>query len=180
MTQQIHPGTELGYVKLKVSRLERSVSFYRDVIGFQVLKQDGKTAEFTVDGKNPLLIIEEIPNAVVLPERSAAGLYHFAILLPNRKQLGMAVKHLIRAGIELGQGDHLVSEAFYLSDPDQNGIEIYRDRPREGWKRDEQGNYVMGTEPVDVQGLLEEADGHEWQGLPRKQKSDTSIFTSGI
>ncbi len=112
MTQQIHPGTELGYVKLKVSRLERSVSFYRDVIGFQVLKQDGKTAEFTVDGKNPLLIIEEIPNAVVLPERSAAGLYHFAILLPNRKQLGMAVKHLIRAGIELGQGDHLVSEAF--------------------------------------------------------------------
>ncbi|MCY9153477.1 VOC family protein [Bacillus haynesii] len=170
MTQQIHPGTELGYVKLKVSRLERSVSFYRDVIGFQVLKRDGKTAEFTVDGKNPLLIIEEIPNAVVLPERSAAGLYHFAILLPNRKQLGRAVKHLIRSGIELGQGDHLVSEALYLSDPDQNGIEIYRDRPREGWKRDEQGNYVMGTEPVDVQGLLEEADGHEWQGLPPETK----------
>lgn len=112
MTQQIHPGTELGYVKLKVSRLERSVSFYRDVIGFQVLKQDGKTAEFTVDGKNPLLIIEEIPNAVVLPERSAAGLYHFAILLPNRKQLGMAVKHLIRAGIELGQEITLSARRF--------------------------------------------------------------------
>lgn len=112
MTQQIHPGTELGYVKLKVSRLERSVSFYRDVIGFQVLKRDGKTAEFTVDGKNPLLIIEEIPNAVVLPERSAAGLYHFAILLPNRKQLGMAVKHLLRSGIELGQEITLSARRF--------------------------------------------------------------------
>lgn len=170
MTQQIHPNIELGYVKLKVTSLERSISFYRDFIGFQILKLGEKTAEFTVDGMEPLLVIEEIPNAVVLPERSAAGLYHFAILLPTRKDLGAAVKHLIRSGIEIGQGDHLVSEAFYLQDPDQNGIEIYRDRPREGWKRDDQGHYVMGTEPVDVSGLLDEAKDQEWKGLPPETK----------
>ncbi|ASB87607.1 VOC family protein [Bacillus sonorensis] len=170
MTQEIHPHTELGYVKLKVSNLKRSISFYRDVIGFQLLKQDDKTAEFTADGKHPLLVIEEIPNAVVLPERAAAGLYHYAILLPNRKELGLALKNLLRHGIDIGQGDHLVSEALYLSDPDHNGIEIYRDRPREGWKRDDQGNYVMGTEPVDIAGLLEEAGDQEWQGLPPETK----------
>ncbi|WFA06105.1 VOC family protein [Bacillus sp. HSf4] len=170
MTQQIHPETELGYVKLKVKSLEKSISFYRDMIGFQILKRDLKTAELTADGAHPLVVLEEIPNAVVLPERSAAGLYHFAILLPNRKELGLAVKHLLRIGMDIGQGDHLVSEAFYLSDPDQNGIEIYRDRPREGWKRDAQGNYVMGTEPVDVRGILEEAGSQEWKGLPPETK----------
>ncbi|KKB73610.1 MULTISPECIES: VOC family protein [Bacillus] len=170
MTKQIHPHTELGHVKLKVSNLERSISFYRDVIGLQVLKRNDKTAEFTADGMHPLLLIEEIPNAVVLPERSAAGLYHFAILLPNRKELGLALKNLLSSGVEIGQGDHLVSEALYLSDPDQNGIEVYRDRPREGWKRDDEGNYVMGTEPVDIAGLLEEAGDREWKGLPPETK----------
>lgn len=104
MTKQIHPHTELGHVKLKVSNLERSISFYRDVIGLQVLKRNDKTAEFTADGMHPLLLIEEIPNAVVLPERSAAGLYHFAILLPNRKELGLALKNLLSSGVEIGQG----------------------------------------------------------------------------
>ncbi len=124
----IHQDTALGYVKLTIKNMERSLDFYQNVIGFQVISQTDRSAELSADGKRVLLVLEENPGAVILPERSVTGLYHFAILLPDRKELGIALARLIENGIALGQGDHAVSEALYLSDPDGNGIEIYADR----------------------------------------------------
>lgn len=166
MTQSIHPDTSLGPLKLKVSELERSIRFYLDVVGFRLLSREGKTAAMTVDGRTAFLYLEEIPDAVVVPERSAAGLYHFAILVPTREQLGLNLRRLAETGTPVGQGDHLVSEALYISDPDRNGIEIYCDRPRSQWRKDAQGNYIMATEPVDVRGLLRLAGDKPWNGLP--------------
>lgn len=162
----IHEDTTIGYVKLTIRSLERSLQFYCNVIGFQVLNKTDRQAELTADGKRPLLILEENPSAVVLPERTVTGLYHFAILLPNRKELGIALARLIENGIALGQGDHAVSEALYLSDPDGNGIEMYADRPRSTWQRDRKGNYVMTTTAVDIEGLLEEAGEERKTTLP--------------
>ncbi|MCY9185747.1 VOC family protein [Bacillus halotolerans] len=162
----IHEDTTIGYVKLTIRSLERSLQFYCNVIGFQVLNKTDRQAELTADGKRPLLILEENPSAVVLPERTVTGLYHFAILLPNRKELGIALARLIENGIALGQGDHAVSEALYLSDPDGNGIEMYADRPRSTWQRDREGNYVMTTTAVDTEGLLEEAGEERKTTLP--------------
>ncbi|MFB5758770.1 VOC family protein [Paenibacillus medicaginis] len=166
MKSQIHPATDIGLVSLKIKNLERSITFYTEVIGLKVLKQEGRLAEMTADGVTPLLILREIEDALVLPERSGAGLYHFAILVPDRASLGLAVRNLIRHNVPVGQGDHIVSEALYLSDPDNNGIEIYADRPRETWERDSRGHYVMGTDPVDVEGLLAASEHLQWTGLP--------------
>lgn len=166
MTDQLHPATEIGVVQLKVSSLERSVAFYQEVVGLKILNQQGNTAELTVDGVHPLVILRELDQADVLPRRAGAGLYHFAILLPDRASLGLAVRNLVEHQIPVGQGDHLVSEALYINDPDNNGIEIYADRPRETWQRDEQGHYVMTTDPVDIDGLLAASEGMAWAGLP--------------
>lgn len=166
MKPQIHPAAEIGLVSLKIKNLERSIAFYTDVIGLKLLKQEGRQAEMTADGITPLLILREIKDALVLPERSGAGLYHFAILVPDRASLGLVVRNLIRHNVPVGQGDHMVSEALYLNDPDNNGIEIYADRPRETWKRDSKGHYVMGTDPVDVEGLLAASEHLQWAGLP--------------
>ncbi|WP_286058855.1 VOC family protein [Bacillus mojavensis] len=162
----IHEGTTIGYVKLTIRSLERSLQFYCNVIGFQVLNKTDRQAELTADGIRTLLILEENPSAVVLPERTVTGLYHFAILLPNRKELGIALVRLIENGIAIGQGDHAVSEALYLSDPDGNGIEMYADRPRSTWQRDREGNYVMTTTAVDIESLLEEAGEERKTTLP--------------
>ncbi|MEC1681839.1 VOC family protein [Bacillus mojavensis] len=162
----IHEGTTIGYVKLTIRSLERSLQFYCNVIGFQVLKKTDRRAELTADGIRTLLILQENPSAVVLPERTVTGLYHFAILLPNRKELGIALARLIENGIAIGQGDHAVSEALYLSDPDGNGIEMYADRPRSTWQRDREGNYVMTTTAVDIESLLEEAGEERKTTLP--------------
>lgn len=167
----IHPHITLGEVKLKVSNLQQSLHFYREVIGFQILSQTSNTARLTADGENSFLMLEEIPNAVIVPAQSASGLYHFAILLPSRKDLGAILRKFIESGIRIGQADHLVSEALYISDPDNIGIEIYADRPRESWKRDADGNYVMATDPIDRTGLLNEALHETWAGLP----SDSTI-----
>lgn len=168
MTYSIHPNTVLGEVKLRVSSLERSILFYEKVVGLTLLSRSGKhTASFTAKGgSTPLLILEEIPNAKSIAPRSHAGLYHFAILLPDRTSLGIALRHLAESGIEIGQGDHTVSEALYINDPDGHGIEIYADRPRSTWKKDEHNNYIMGTDPVDVQGLLQLAGNTPFTGLP--------------
>ncbi|MFD7524138.1 VOC family protein [Paenibacillus chitinolyticus] len=166
MTPVINPRTEIGYVHIKVGSLARSLPFYQDVIGLNLLKRDGAFAELTADGKKPLVILEELPGAAKAPKRGYAGLYHFAILLPDRKELGFALRSLIRSGIEVGQGDHLVSEALYLDDPDGNGIEIYADRPRETWRKDANGHYVMATDPVDWESLLELAGEEPWSGMP--------------
>ncbi|RED63547.1 catechol 2,3-dioxygenase [Cohnella phaseoli] len=166
VNRSIHPETSLGRLRLRVGDLERSIRFYLDVIGFRLLDRADNTASLTVDGQTEFLLLEEIPNAVVTPERSAAGLYHFAILVPTREQLGLSLRRLVEAGIPIGQGDHLVSEALYLSDPDNNGIEIYCDRPRSQWRKDADGNYIMATDPVDIRGLLNLAGDKPWNGLP--------------
>ncbi|WP_068773340.1 VOC family protein [Paenibacillus sp. FJAT-26967] len=162
----IHPETHIGYVQIKVSDLAESVAFYRDVIGLKVLGQHASTAEMSADGKRPLVILEEVPGAIRIPERSAAGLYHFAILLPSRKELGYALRHLAEHRVPVGQGDHLVSEALYLNDPDGNGIEIYADRPRDTWRKDKSGHYIMATDPVDWESLLALAGDEAWSGMP--------------
>lgn len=163
---QIPATTHLGEVSLKISDLDRSIQFYSDVVGLKLLEREDHMATMTADGKNVLLRLEEVSGSITLPERSHAGLYHFAILLPDRKSLGLAVRNLAASGIEIGQGDHLVSEAFYISDPDLNGIEIYADRPRDTWKRDADNNYVMASDPVDVQSLFDISENETWKGLP--------------
>ncbi|MGO4547187.1 VOC family protein [Paenibacillus sp. 2TAB23] len=164
----LDPHISLGEVKLKISQLERSIRFYEEVVGLKVLSLDeaNREASFTADGKNVLLVLQEVPNAIIPQRRSHAGLYHFAILLPDRQALSLALRNLIRSGIHIGQADHLVSEALYIEDPDHNGIEIYRDRPRSEWKQDAGGNYVMASDPLDMEGLLAESIGLEWSGLP--------------
>ncbi|RAP73632.1 VOC family protein [Paenibacillus montanisoli] len=167
MSFVIDAGARIGSVHLRVSQLERSIAFYREVVGLQVLERGEGTAALGVSGGSaPLLHLREIPNAAPLPRRSGAGLYHFALLVPDRRALGLALRNLLASGIHVGHSDHLVSEALYISDPDNNGIEIYRDRPREEWKRDANGNIVMGLEPIDREDLLAEAGDAPWEGLP--------------
>jgi catechol 2,3-dioxygenase len=166
MSYQLSPKLELGEVKIKVSNLTRSIAFYQEVVGLKVLNEDKETADLTVDGKHVLLKLEEVKGAQVMPRRSAAGLYHFAILVPNREALGLSLRNLIQSGIHIGQADHIVSEALYIADPDNNGIEIYTDRPRETWRRDENGDYIMASNPIDWDGLLVAAGDKAWAGLP--------------
>lgn len=147
------------------------MKFYQEIIGFKVLTHNDSIAELTVDGVHPLLILEELPNAVTMRERTTTGLYHFAILVLSREQLGLSLRQLINSGIHIGQSDHAVSEALYISDPDQNGIEIYADRPRESWRTDVEGNLMMTLDPIDWDGLLEVSSDLVWSGLP----SDTVI-----
>ncbi|MHA6480719.1 VOC family protein [Paenibacillus sp. strain BS8-2] len=167
MTQHLHPGIKLGEVKLRVSDLTRSLAWYEQTIGLRLKKaHDGRTAELTADGKTTLLVLEEVTNAVITPERSYSGLYHYAILLPTRKDLGITLRHLIEKGVAIGQADHHVSEALYLSDPDRNGIEIYRDRPRSEWNFNTDGTVSMASDPIDWEGLLAEAGDTKWTGMP--------------
>ena len=166
MSAVLHPSTELGQVSLRIRDLAESVRFYTEVVGLKVLRQQGRTAELTADGNTSLLVLEEVEGLIRQRERSAAGLYHFAILVPDRPSLGLVVRNLAAFNVPVGQGDHLVSEALYISDPDNNGIEIYADRPRDTWKRDASGEIMMTTDPVDVEDLLAVSEGLEWNGLP--------------
>jgi catechol 2,3-dioxygenase len=100
-----------------------------------------------------------------LPRRNATGLYHFAILVPTRKDLSLSLRNLIKHDIRVGQGDHLVSEALYINDPENNGIEIYADRPRENWNYDKQGKVIMAADPIEWQSLIDEARDLPWSGL---------------
>ncbi len=154
-SQSIHPNTHLGVVTLRVADLRRSLRFYQEVIGLQVTAQDDNTATLGVDGAT-LLALRAVPGAQPAPRR-ATGLFHVAILLPTQADLGRALQRMIAAGIPVGQGDHLVSEALYLSDPDGNGLEVYRDRPRSTW-RWQNGRVEMATDPVDLAALVAAAE----------------------
>ena len=168
-TASLDPATEVGLLALTVADLERSLAYYTEAIGLAVLQRDATGATLGVAGK-PLLLLSEQPGATPWPRggRSYTGLYHFAILVPARADLGRWLRHWLDSGLPLpGQGDHLVSEALYLEDPDGHGIEVYRDRPREEWTWS-QGQVRMAADPVDIRGLLAEAEraGAPWAGLP--------------
>jgi catechol 2,3-dioxygenase len=167
MSSIIHSETNIGLVKLRITDLKRSLAFYQEVVGLKVLKVEDHTAELTADGVKPLVLLEEVASAEVAPRRKYAGLYHFAILVPDRQSLGLALRNLISSKIHIGQADHLVSEALYIADPDNNGIEIYYDRPRSTWKRDDNNHYMMAVDPIDWDGLLALAGDEAWNGLPQ-------------
>lgn len=149
--------TCIGHVHLKVSDLERSVAFYRDVIGFEVVARYGTQAAFmSAGGYHHHLGLNTWESAGAGPApRRAPGLYHFAINVPDRRALGIALQRLIDSGVRLqGAADHGVSEALYLADPDGNGIELTCDRPREQWRYAADGSIAMVTEPLDLESLL--------------------------
>ena len=156
--------SHIGQVSLAVANLDRSIAFYRDVLGFRESARDGPAASLGA-GARTLVELREQPNAIPRPRRSA-GLYHVAILVPSRAALGRSLRRLIDRRWPLtGASDHLVSEALYLDDPDGLGIEIYRDRPRDEWPR-RNGQLVMATDPLDVAALRDEAGAEEqWTGL---------------
>lgn len=157
------PNLFIQNVTLKVSNLSRSIDFYTEIIGFRILQQEEGRVTLTADGQHALITLVEVPNAQFV--RGATGLYHFALLLPSRKDLGNLIQHFIQKNVQIGAGDHDVSEALYLSDPDGNGIEMYIDRPTDTWKWDSNGQVYMTTDPVQFQSVLREADG-TWSGLP--------------
>jgi catechol 2,3-dioxygenase len=157
----IHPETVIGHVHLKVSDLDRSIAFYHDNFGFDVTSRYGAQAAFLSAGgyHHHLGLNTWESSGGPPPQAGSTGLYHFAILYPNRKELARALKRLVDHGVPIdGASDHGVSEAIYLHDPDGNGIEIYRDRPRSEWPVDEAGNQTMYTHRLDLRELLTELD----------------------
>jgi catechol 2,3-dioxygenase len=159
-------ATHLGRVRLQVADLSRSIDYYTEVIGFRVLAKDATTAALAAHRDDCVLLeLEERKGTKLVPKRGRLGLYHFAILLPDRASLGLFIRHLRDAGVYFGQADHLVSEALYLNDPDGLGIEVYSDRPRSTWHR--VGKQVMmAADPLDLDGLLKFAAVRRWPGLP--------------
>ena len=154
MAGTIDPGADIGHVHLKVSDLERSVGFYRDVLGFEVMHRYGEEAAFLSAGgyHHHIGLNTWESKGGHPPPTGTTGLFHVAIRYPSREALAVAVKQVVDAGIPLtGASDHGVSEAIYLRDPDQNGIELYRDRPRDEWPDE------MYTAPLDLAALLAEA-----------------------
>ncbi len=155
--------TSLGEVALRVADLERSLGFYTGPFGLRLLGRRNGVAVLGADGR-PLLRLIERPNARPKPH-SATGLYHFAVLLPDRAALGRLFLKLVKYGVPIeGAADHLVSEAIYLRDPDGNGIEIYRDKPREEWPM--AGSEVrMANAPLDFEGIVAAAGDRPWEGI---------------
>ena len=154
----------INHVALKVADIDRSLAFYEGMLGFQVIKRTADHAELSPSEQLPAqIIIHRIPNAIPKPPRTT-GLYHAAILLPDRPSLGSLLRHLIAHKVPFqGFADHAVSEAAYLPDPDGNGLELYCDRPRETWQWN--GDEIqMTTDPLDLQDLLRDAA--PWKGMP--------------
>ncbi|MEK4427023.1 VOC family protein [Solibacillus sp. FSL K6-1523] len=159
------PNMYTSHVQLKVSNLARSIEYYTTIIGFKVLEQTDNTAYLTVDGNTSLVSLIEVQNAQPLRD-GFTGLYHLALLLPSRKDLGNIVQHFVNLNVRLGASDHDVSEALYLNDPDGNGIEIYVDRDESEWTWYEDGSVQMTTDRLNFQPILAEAD-EQWDGLPQ-------------
>jgi len=148
-----------------VSNLSRSIAFYRDVIGLDVLKQADPFAQLGAHGSDQVLLeLREMPGVKPIAERSRLGLYHTAFLLPSREDLGRFVRHLRRLGVGFGAGDHAVSEALYLVDPDGLEVEVYADRPRAQWPY-AGGKLRMGTQAVRFETLPTVEEG-SWKGAP--------------
>ena len=156
----IDPGVGIGHVHLKVADLERSLAFYRDVLGFELTQRFGSQAAFLSAGgyHHHLGLNTWESRGGSAPPPGSTGLYHVAIVYPTRVLLADALRRLQKAGVPIeGASDHGVSEAIYLRDPDGNGVELYRDRPREQWPRASDGSIEMFTHPLDLAALLKEA-----------------------
>jgi catechol 2,3-dioxygenase len=160
VSETIDPRTDIGHVHLKVADLDRAIGFYRDVLGFELMQRMGGQAAFlSAGGYHHHIGLNTWESAGGSPPPpGTTGLYHLAIRYPTRPALAGAVRRLFEAGIPIGgASDHGVSEAIYLRDPDQNGVELYRDRPEEEWPRTEDGGVAMFSAPLDLQSLLAEA-----------------------
>ena len=157
MAYTIPSGTRIGHIHLKVADLERSLKFYRDLLGFEIQQYYGDSAVFISAGgyhHHIGLNTWHSKNAGPSPVNTA-GLYHTAILYPTRKELAIALKRLIDASYPLtGASDHGVSEAIYMNDPDDNGVELYWDKAKEDWPVDENGNLMMVSDRLDIESLM--------------------------
>ncbi len=156
----IDPGVRIGHVHLKVADLERSLKFYRDVLGFEVTTTRPGAVFLSAGGYHHHIALNTWESrGGPPPAPGTTGLYHVAILYPTRRLLADALRRLIEARIPLeGASDHGVSEALYLRDPDDNGVELYRDRPKEEWPLNAQGKLEMTRDPIDLHDLLSELD----------------------
>jgi len=160
----------VGAVALQVADLERSLQFYQTVVGFRVIERDdapgARTALLGPHQRDRVLLeLHEKPGVRPVPRRGRLGLYHFAVLLPTRADLGRLLRHATVLGVHIGAADHAFSEAIYLVDPDGITVEVYRDRPRREWpSRD--GEMAAVSDPLDAEGLLSAAGEEKWQGLP--------------
>jgi catechol 2,3-dioxygenase len=154
-------GVDIGHTHLKVGDIERALAFYHGVLGFEITQRYGAQAAFVSAGgyHHHIGLNTWESQGGAPPPRGHTGLYHVAIRYPTRRDLAVAVKRVIGAGVPLqGAADHGVSEAVYLADPDGNGIELYWDRPSQEWPRTEGGLPLMGTDPLDLAALLALAD----------------------
>ena len=136
--------------------MDSAITFYQNIIGFKVLEQTERKVVLTADGKTGLLTLEQ-PVDVIPKEERTSGLYHFALLLPTRADLSIFLRNLLQTGYQFGSSDHIVSEALYITDPDGNGIEVYRDRPSSEWTWSN-GEVSMVSDPLNGESLLAESD----------------------
>ena len=160
-SRAIDPGVDIGHVHLKVADIDRALAFYQGVLGFELQQRMANQAAFlSAGGYHHHIGLNTWESAGAgPPPRHSTGLYHVAIRYPDRRTLADAVRRVLDAGIPLtGASDHGVSEAIYLRDYDDNGIELYRDRPQEDWPRTADGKLTMISEPLDVDALLRELD----------------------
>lgn len=163
----IDSGAKIGQVHLKVSDIDKSLQFYESFLGFKTVERNSDSALLSIDEKLPYLVALSKAKSSTIQKQ--AGLYHFAILLPQRKDLGNFLSHLLNHKDKIkidGFSDHFVSEAIYIRDPDHIGIEIYRDRPPTEWMWNK-GQVHMTLDPLDMEGLLAESDKH-WTEFPAK------------
>ena len=158
-------ATRIGVVRLQVSDLTRAVEYYEHVLGLRVHTSSASVAALGAHGDAPPFLELHTRPGVARARRGAFGLYHFAILLPDRASLAQFAAHLSTVGARVGMADHFVSEAFYLWDPDGLGIEVYADRPRTAWEHKER-ELVMTTEDLDIGDLLEAGGDRAWTGMP--------------
>ena len=159
MTYTTHPETRIGHIHLRVADLDRAITFYRDVMGFELQQKFGTTAAFLSAGgyHHHIGLNTWDSKGGTPPPRGHTGLYHTAFLYPDRAALASALRRVMDAGVKIeGAADHGVSEAVYFSDPDGNGIEIYRDRAQEDWPRNAKGELEMVNSPLDLPALLGE------------------------
>ena len=164
-TYRLPDATRLGRARLQVTDLERSLDFYTKVLGFHLLSQTDGVASLGAVGDERAILELRSGAAKPVPRGGRLGLFHFAILLPDRASLGRFFVHLGDIGARAGASDHLVSEAIYLTDPDGLGIEVYADRPRETW-RHEGRELRMATIALDARSVVDAADGKPWAGMP--------------